>query len=161
MRIYKNRYTFCLILTLIILSSAGVFFPIKNSSFEPISEGHDALNLSDDELVIITPENKTYIEPMSGYYPATYGFENDENGNIPSEWVGVNIPGTTTTVVDSYNGHNKVFEFDDTSVSQETSAYNYFDPQSYGSVEYWLLASDIASNVFSFTLRDTPGHGRS
>jgi len=73
MRIYKNRYTFCLILTLIILSGAGVFFPINNSSFEPISEGHDALNLSDDELVINTPENKTYIEPMSGYYPATYG----------------------------------------------------------------------------------------
>ena len=24
---------------------------------------------------------------MSGYYPATYGFENDENDTIPQNWV--------------------------------------------------------------------------
>jgi len=26
------------------------------------------------DITIITPENKTYTESMSGYYPATYGF---------------------------------------------------------------------------------------
>ena len=117
----------------------------------------DVRHFSIFHINIITPENKIYTEPMSGYYPATYGFENDENGNIPSEWLGVNIPGTTTTVVGSHNEHNKVLKFNDTTAFQETSAHNYFDPQSYGTVEYWWLASDIAGNVFSFTLRDSPG----
>ena len=119
-------------------------------------EGYTEVTVN-KKINIHSPENKTYIEPMSGYYPATYGFENDENGNIPSEWLGVNIPGTTTTVVGSHNEHNKVLKFNDTTAFQETSAHNYFDPQSYGTVEYWWLASDIAGNVFSFTLRDSPG----
>jgi len=29
------------------------------------------------KININSPENKTYVEPMSGYYPATYGFENE------------------------------------------------------------------------------------
>lgn len=29
------------------------------------------------EITIVTPENKTYTQPDSGYYPTTYGFEND------------------------------------------------------------------------------------
>ncbi|GAG53987.1 unnamed protein product, partial [marine sediment metagenome] len=32
------------------------------------------------EIIIVTPENKTYTEPMSGYYPATFGFENEVDG---------------------------------------------------------------------------------
>ena len=38
------------------------------------------------EITIITPENKTYTESDSGYYPGTYGFENDENDALPEEW---------------------------------------------------------------------------
>ena len=142
MRIYKNRYTFCLILTLIILSSAGVFFPIKNSSFEPISEGHDALNLSDDELVIITPENKTYIEPMSGYYPATYGFENDEDGTVPEGWIDQDAYKCVSQIISGLNGHNKILQqYDNNNGEAAVVKRTFTSNKDYGTIEYYVRAS--------------------
>ncbi|GAG77035.1 unnamed protein product, partial [marine sediment metagenome] len=34
---------------------------------------------------IITPENRTYTQPMSGYYPGTYGFENEDDSEVGTE----------------------------------------------------------------------------
>ena len=30
---------------------------------------------SSNELILITPQNKTYTSPMEGYYPGTYSFD--------------------------------------------------------------------------------------
>lgn len=46
----------------------------------------DSPKSSDLEITIKTPENITYTESMSGYYPALYGFENDDDGADPAEW---------------------------------------------------------------------------
>jgi len=43
------------------------------------------------EITIITPENKTYTELDSGYYPATFGFENDKNNTIPEGWIDLTV----------------------------------------------------------------------
>ena len=37
----------------------------------------DYLPIWQTPVDILTPENKTYTEPTSGYYPGTFGFEND------------------------------------------------------------------------------------
>ena len=144
MRIYKNRYTFCLILTLIILSSVGVFFPINNSSFEPISEWNDGLNLSADELVINTPENKTYIEPMSGYYPATYGFENDIDGTSPEGWDNPTAGFSYLKVVSERFGRKNVIEAYDGGSTTGWIASHYFN-NTEGTIEFWWAVSSVAA----------------
>ncbi|MFX1343458.1 MAG: hypothetical protein ACFFAI_00005, partial [Promethearchaeota archaeon] len=45
------------------------------------------LKLSAQDINITTPENNTYTKPMSGYFPASYGFENDIVGENPQNWV--------------------------------------------------------------------------
>ena len=159
MRNYKNRFISSVFLVLIILSSAGVFFPIKNSSFEPISEWNDGLNLSDDELVINTPENKTYIEPMSGYYPATYGFENDEDGSFPMGWIDDSVGASSEVIVESeMAGHKKVVHYSDTGVTgtYAQSITNLKVPQTAGSVEYYLYKQS-GTGGFQIDLRNSTG----
>lgn len=93
-------------------------------------------------LEIITPENKTYLSPMSGYYPATLGFEHDLEGENPLNCIVEEIGGEIN-IVDNVDGHNKVVAVDDTSTSDFPYFYNAFDsPQTYGSYEFWARTTD-------------------
>jgi hypothetical protein len=157
MRNYKNRFISSVFLVLIILLSASVLFPMKDSSFEPISEGHDALNLSDDELVIITPENKTYIEPMSGYYPATYGFENDEDGSFPMEWIDESTGTLSEIVVASeVAGHKKVLHYYSVTTHYSINKLDLSSPQTTGSIEYYVY-KEGGPKGFEIQLRNSTG----
>jgi len=98
---------------------------------------------SGTQINITTPENKTYYEPMSGYYPATFGFEFDEDETLPYGWTeGSMASPSYLKVVDQIDGHSKVLEFYDGGISGEQGrylAYNTFDPiVTYGTVEFWL-----------------------
>jgi len=100
------------------------------------------------EITVITPENKTYFEPMSGYYPGTIGFEDIENGllapnmdDIPS---GSNCQ---ASVVSEKTGHNKVVHIDDdSSITKARLNYNFTDLD-YGFVEFWVLAEDATLGI--------------
>ena len=85
-----NTSVLILILTISTCNILGSIFLDTSSSFNHESDEIDSLDtipkISDNEVQIITPENKTYSTPMSGYYPVTYGFEEDKNGNIPWNW---------------------------------------------------------------------------
>lgn len=37
-------------------------------------------------LELVTPEDKTYTSPMSGYYPSSFSFEDDQEGENPIGW---------------------------------------------------------------------------
>ena len=63
------------------------------------------------------PDNITYTDPMSGYYPATYGFESDKNGDSPYGWVDTCDTNAYVQVVESIDTHNKVLECSSTSGS--------------------------------------------
>ncbi|MBY9016810.1 MAG: hypothetical protein KGD68_14060, partial [Candidatus Lokiarchaeota archaeon] len=77
---------------------------------------------------IMTPENKTYTGPISGYYPATYGFEDVLDDTTPT-YCEYDAIGTTPDWVNSYtrvinnkidgvgNKHNKVLLLKDASSS--------------------------------------------
>ncbi|MFX0030425.1 MAG: esterase/lipase family protein, partial [Candidatus Hermodarchaeota archaeon] len=96
---------------------------------------------------IITPEPKNYSKPMEGYYPAIYGFENDDNGaygtsvSILDEWTGNMGSFLRMYVRDGpYEGHNKVLEiFDSQSGGKTTGVHNFDNPQSAGTIEFWLM----------------------
>ncbi|MFX1360054.1 MAG: hypothetical protein ACFE8T_06900 [Promethearchaeota archaeon] len=93
---------------------------------------------------IITPVNKTYTEPMSGYYPATYGFENDKLYTLPQEWSEPAYYSPKTYVIPSLNGHHNVFQIYDDTSSHDTSVLNNFTAeQQFGAVELWCAVSDV------------------
>jgi len=105
---------------------------------------------------IITPEPINYSSPMEGYYPATYGFENDAHGakgtevSILDEWTGNHDSYLRMYVVDGpYDGHEKVFViFDSQGGGITTGVHNFDNPQSSGTIEFWLRmegASEVGS----------------
>jgi hypothetical protein len=98
-------------------------------------------------LNIITPENITYTQPMSGYYPATYGFENDENGVIPQDWtrIGSN-PSITNEIIAELDGHKKVLHMDKgNTIGTDNHMVQFFDEtQEYGTLEFWARTNDVS-----------------
>ncbi|MFX1489461.1 MAG: hypothetical protein ACFFBI_09955 [Promethearchaeota archaeon] len=95
---------------------------------------------------IITPENKTYSAPMSGFYPATYGFESDPIGGDAFEWDdSASDANCGAQIVAEKAGHRNVLLIDDNSGTGKARLNNYFTDQSFGTVEFWIVAED-ASN---------------
>ncbi|MHA1885102.1 MAG: SBBP repeat-containing protein, partial [Promethearchaeota archaeon] len=110
------------------------------------------------KITIITPQNKTYIEPMSGYYPSTYGFENDINGiGTPLEWGNDTEIGYTLSVLEEKDGHKKVVEFlDNSAVAGFPNLFNDIpNPPSNGTIEMWLMVEDASDSRINFNGLDT------
>ncbi|MFX1599610.1 MAG: hypothetical protein ACFFB6_03345 [Promethearchaeota archaeon] len=108
----------------------------------------EILKLSNSPITIITPENKTYTEPMSGYYPASYGFENDNVGDNPKGWSTTEPSGCGFVEVDaSLNGHNKIVEVRKNGGTTRVLIEKSFEENlTEGTVEYWLY-KDTASGT--------------
>ncbi|MHA2039133.1 MAG: hypothetical protein ACW98X_22125, partial [Promethearchaeota archaeon] len=92
-------------------------------------------------ITIITPENKTYTQPMSGYFPATYGFENEQDGGNPTGWTVYETTGTVN-VISTLDDHRKVLEFYDTGGDNIESEHILSSGQPYGSLEWWWRTDD-------------------
>ena len=78
---------------------------------------------------------------MSGYYPATYGFENDNLSNHPSGWTSIET-GSTIQVSSDFNGHNKVINLNDT-IGAGNDLINDFNDIVEGIIEFWMGTDDI------------------
>ena len=105
---------------------------------------------------ITNPLNKTYDSGEVGYYPGTYGFENDEDNTFPSGFTDSSIGTCKVRVIADIGGHNKVLWFDDNGDyggSYRAQVQNYFDNQTYGTVEYWVRSDDVTDR-FGFALRN-------
>jgi len=107
---------------------------------------------------IITPENITYTEPMIGYYPATYGFEDDMDGAIPKSWVNYSGEGYSIKVIDEFNDHKKVVELKDQSPSEYPLMVNVFKtPQTVGTIELWVSTTDVTKGTY-ISFSDSSGN---
>lgn len=147
----------------IILSSIIIFFTIYpnfSNIFTPLAvkQGNSIesfeLKTSTNEITFNTPENKTYGEPMSGYYPATYGFENDDDGSDPAEWDIFEGAGYVN-VKDQMINHEKVVEMYDNTGANHVELHNSFSLQTYGTIEFWVLSDDVAQTFSIIILDDT------
>ena len=99
------------------------------------------LKSSADELVITTPESKTYTSPMSGYYPASYGFESDENATVPHDWINASSGSCSISVQNQKDQHNKVVQLNDGDTGPDADViaqYNFVSHQISGTVECWV-----------------------
>ncbi|MHA2366951.1 MAG: hypothetical protein ACXAC7_23565, partial [Candidatus Hodarchaeales archaeon] len=107
-------------------------------------------------LKIITPENKTYTEPMNGYYPATYGFENDPIGRTPIDWVNITTGNQSsyTNVISDYGGHKDVIDC----FHAKDSVWhlrNFFN-NTEGTIEFWIRHSSYGSEeIVEFTMSNS------
>ncbi|KKK65272.1 hypothetical protein LCGC14_2975820, partial [marine sediment metagenome] len=115
-------------------------------SFEP--------KTSANEIIIITPENITYIDPMSGYYPATYGFESDDDGSDPVGWNVFEGAGYVN-VKDEMNNHKNVIEMYDNDGGNHDELHNVFSLQTYGTIELWVMSDDVTDPLSIRLLDDT------
>ena len=102
---------------------------------------------------IITPENIDYSEPMEGYYPATYGFENEPHGETGLNITFLDEYGGDNPLYESYydmrvydgpyEGHNKVLNVRDSQGGARTWGVHHFDnPPQEGTIEFWLHMND-------------------
>jgi hypothetical protein len=107
--------------------------------FNPINED-TSLKSSANEITISTPENITYTEPMSGFYPATYGFENDLPDSEPSGWDVRQPDGSGFIEVDAIHaGHRNVVELRKTGGTNKAQLTKIFpDNATVGTIEFWL-----------------------
>ncbi len=99
---------------------------------------------------IITPENITYTEPMSGYYPATYGFESDEIGHLPQEWIELGpVSSDSVEVLTELDGHKRVIDIykGDTYGSDHNLDQDFIENQEFGEIEFWTRASTLTAAI--------------
>ena len=101
-------------------------------------------------ISILTPENKTYTQPMSGYYPATFGFENDLSSTPPQGLISTAGSGTSIEVIDQLDGHNKITRLYDGASGENNYANlsHTFSPQPTGVVEFWFRRSGVEEIIF-------------
>jgi len=105
------------------------------------------------KIGINTPENKTYTSPDSGYYPATYGFENEVDGTSRTDIAYVDSTNNIQSncyvdIVNNFQGHNKVLRIYDANTAGNAEARNHFtSPQQSGTIEWWWSTSASGSNI--------------
>jgi len=133
----------------IFLNSVIYDSTIENVIDDPI-DLYD-LRLSGPEINITTPENKLYINPMSGYYPGTYSFDDAIIGQTAPGWIDNDNDGE---VIAELGGHKKVYEIIDNSPSNAGDITQTWDStQTYGTVEGWLRVTNTTESTY-FYLRD-------
>jgi hypothetical protein len=142
-----NTIIFCLLL-LVLLNISTIYLSYKSN--QPLNED---LKLSAGEITIITPENKTYTDPIAGYYPATYSFDNDEINSNPENfgfWEG----GGSVDVIDYHAGHKSVVQIYDTSGGDYAGIHNIFSSgQVTGTIEAYVKFSNTNKH-HEFSIRD-------
>jgi len=106
---------------------------------EQNNDENNSVKSSDNEISIVTPENKTYTGPMSGYYPGTYGFENDQIGSVPQGWTDHSLGSGVVEVIQEEDQHKNVLHIQSgSSIDNHGNAKLKFPDLATGTVEYWI-----------------------
>lgn len=142
MKIKKLYINISLLVLLLSLSIAGAI----NKSFK-LHNNLETPKTSDGEISIITPENKTYTEPDNGYYPATFGFENEfesTSGTLIKFIDGMSAS-AYCLIYSNYFNHNNIFEFQST--DDPHFAYHHLSSQkTAGIVEFYVNFDESNEN---------------
>ncbi|MGB5911068.1 MAG: hypothetical protein WBH31_07750, partial [Promethearchaeia archaeon] len=109
----------------------------------------NSIKSSDNEITIATPENKTYSAPMSGYYPATYGFENDMIGSVPQGWFEDSLGTGVVEVIQQEDQHKNVLHIQSgSSPNNQGNAKLTFPDLATGTLEYWIKFDNVDPPAF-------------
>lgn len=109
--------------------------------------------ISNSNINITSPENITYSAPMSGYYPGTFGFENDAVGESqPKGFNNTYALNCSGEIVSEVDGHKNVFRAYDSNNSGSASVRQKFNDvgfnnQTFGTIEHWFMVSATYVNT--------------
>ncbi|MFX1376434.1 MAG: hypothetical protein ACFFA0_11515 [Promethearchaeota archaeon] len=102
--------------------------------------------LSSSEIVIPSPENRTFRSPMTGYFPGSYGFENYKDGTTGSDigfineyyGLGSGLNTDIRIIEELLDGHYNYLYIRDSQSENNTWGVHYIDnPQSVGTIEFF------------------------
>jgi len=105
------------------------------------------------EFVLISPEDKAYTGPMSGYYLNTYGFENDAIGETqPERFNNQYSTSCSGGVISEIDGHKRAFRAYDNNgggaaIVMQRFNEGGFQNQTHGTIEYWLRVTSTNVNT--------------
>ncbi len=99
----------------------------------------------EEPIILLTPEEKTYSEPMRGYYPATYGFECDEDGEQPKGWI-IQYNAGTIEVISELNHSKKILRLNDSDGGIPSRIYNNFTSKDNGTIEFWIQQDELGND---------------
>lgn len=151
MKIKQSHISISLLILIFSLTLVNVHFP----SFNP-QDQLETPKSSAGEITVVTPENITYTEPMSGYYPATYGFEDVSNGGFSPEWIDSSSASCTAKIIGLMGGHRKVYElYDNNPGGYAWIMQNWNSPREKGTVELYVRATDASVGNFIQFRNDT------
>ena len=141
MKIKKTHISISLLVLIVSFTVVGALGMLFSSSL--VIQDVEKCNTpksSAGEITIITPEEKIYTEPDSGYYPAIYGFENNKIGEAPSDWQIDPMDASSYIEVDQHlDGHNYVVEQRKNGGTMRANMVKEFDTNgTVGSVEFWF-----------------------
>jgi len=105
--------------------------------------------LSQSDINILTPENKTYKSRMIGYYPSIYGFESDTIGTLGANISWIEGGGTNeqnASIVGEIDGHLNVMKLEDSSKSDYIEVKHDVSVN-YGSWEFWFRTNNVSENT--------------
>ncbi|MFX1315245.1 MAG: hypothetical protein ACFE9T_05235, partial [Promethearchaeota archaeon] len=124
--------------------------------------------LSTQEIIIISPEEKDYLAPMSGYYPATYSFTHEIPGTIGTDIDFVDIyyksglpPGYFDAYIYSeWYDHHEVLILQDA----QSGYYLYVEHKNFnetnGAIEwFWGMNQPSQNSFFRLMKNDTVAFG--
>ncbi len=104
---------------------------------------------------IVSPENKIYSPPLEGYYPATYGFEIDEDGDFPYGLVDESTGTCIVGIASEVDGHKKVIDYNDPTRYGHAVVSDYLaNPITQGTMEFWIQSTDV-TDLFVISLEDS------
>ncbi len=146
---------FLLVMSSIIFTinvSSITFYSLKKQPRE-INTQRIKNSATNDTIIIKSPEDKTYTVPMAGYYPATYGFENDEDESSPDDWINTCQQYSYAKIISELGGHNKVLEcYSGTQTQSCVNLREYYNYQINGIVEFWWRKSSTQPSAGFFHL---------
>ena len=144
-----------------ILGNSTIPMPIDGAHYIQVF-GNDSLGtmyksnintFSAYQIEINTPEDKIITDPMTGYYPGTYGFENDILNSFPYGWIDEDVSTCETKVIGALYGHNNVVQQYDDHGSAAAQMSKNIPATSIITVEFWVR-TDLLTFLY-FNVRDS------
>ena len=155
MKIRRNRDVKKIIIFMMILFEFSFVFLFTNANFEYSFSGNrfdddEDLGVSNNNIItILTPENKTYQNPMAGYYLGTFSFESDDVDLPPSsaDWEDGSTGTSSIRIIDELGGHKNVLHLSDVNeagtIASAEHIFTDTGPVSSGTVELWFRTTDV------------------
>jgi len=158
MKRIKLNYLMIFFQLLILISAITLVFPITLQESKIYASETDSLSMSANEITIITPENKTYSNPISDYYPGVYGFENDAPNSNPFGWNTTEAPSTSVNVINEIDNHKRVVHLTDNNAAGYPIINKSIGSRTSGIIEFWIRAGETNRQHY-FQISDDANNG--